>query len=159
MRICSFLLANGHRCQCVANRDQDFCRHHTPQALRLHDAAEAGEFYEEASDHFSARREWGHLRLDIAQAQDDQFPDYIEALMTNMDAGRMSPRTAGRLLLVLYHRREELKCQPSPLAEELPQQPPRDPAFDLTTMDAYIRQARAKLAHFEETHGIEPHRN
>jgi hypothetical protein len=159
MRICSFLLSNGHRCQCVANRDQDFCRHHTPQALRLRDAAEAGEFSEEASDHFSPRREWGHLRQDIAQAEPDQFPDYIEALMINMDAGRMSPRTAGRLLLVLYHRQEELKRQPPRLAEESPQRPPRDPAFGLATMDAYIRQARAELARFEEAHGIEPLRN
>ena len=110
LRICSFRLDNGRRCQCAANRGLDFCRHHTPEALRVRHAAEP-EFAEGSKVAFSPRREWGQLRIFIMESEAEAFEDILEGLMTGMADGIMTPRTAGRLLLLLYRRREELKCQ------------------------------------------------
>jgi hypothetical protein len=107
-RICSFRLDNGRRCHCAANRGLDFCRHHTPEALRVRHAAEP-EFSDEAEIAFSPRREWGQLRTFIMGSEAEAFDDILEGFMTGMADGIMTPRTAGRLLLLLYRRREELK--------------------------------------------------
>jgi len=109
---CSFILDNGRRCHCAANRNQDFCRHHTPEALRLHRAAQPDDPADREQEiAFSPRREWGQLRQWIAQSEAEAFEDILENLMTAMADGMMTPRTAGRLLLLLYRRREELKLQ------------------------------------------------
>ena len=154
MRICSFLLTNGHRCQCVANRGLDSAATipRKPSASTM-PPKPANSLKRQATISVHAAN-GGTSAEDIAQAQADQFADYIEALMTNMDDGRMSPRTAGSPARPLSPpRRTQTPASP---AEELPQQPPRDPAFDLAAMDAYIRKARAELATFKEAHGIEP---
>jgi hypothetical protein len=152
LRICSFRLDNGRRCQCAANRDQDFCRHHTPAALRLRHGAEPGEFSQEGEVEFSPRREWGLLRTFIVQSDAEAFPDILENLMTAMADGMMTPRTAGRLLLLLYRRREELKIQ----AHRAPYQTQADQfcaqiaQLDPQQIGALLRCSEPQATRFEE---------
>ena len=107
IRTCSFVLDNGRRCHCAATRGQDCCRHHTPETLALHRAAQPGSPDPEQA--FSPRREWGQLRHYIGYCNEESIPDLIEDLMLALATGAMTPRTAGRFLLLLHNRREDLR--------------------------------------------------
>ncbi len=112
IRTCSFVLDNGHRCHCAANRDQDYCRHHSPTALALRRAAQPGAPAPDAP--FSPRREWGQLREYIGYCNEDSIPDLVDDLMICLFNGTMTPRTAGRFLLLIYNRREQIRRQQLP---------------------------------------------
>jgi hypothetical protein len=152
LRICSFRLDNGRRCQCAANRDQDFCRHHTPAALRLRHAAEPGEFSQEGEVEFSPRREWGLLRSYIAESEAEAFDDLLDNIMHAASDGAMTPRTAGRLLILLYRRREELKLQASraPFQTQAGHFCAQPAQLNLQQLDDLVRQCQAQATRFEE---------
>jgi hypothetical protein len=107
VRLCSFALESGHRCRCAATRTQDFCRHHSPEALALRKSSEPAE--PSGSPAFSPRREWGQLRIYIAESDATAFPDLLELIMHAAADGAMTPRTAGKLLVLLYRRRMEFQ--------------------------------------------------
>ncbi len=109
VRLCSFTLENGSRCRCVANRGRDVCRHHTPEGLQGRQPREPIEAPEMSDS--DRRRAWRGLRTSIRTAQDDLLDSYLETIMGAAAAGTMTHRTAGKLLVCIFHRREELYDQ------------------------------------------------
>jgi hypothetical protein len=118
VRLCSYVLENGKRCHCAANHAEDFCRHHTPQALRDRQSSQPAE-PADAPD-FNPLREWRALRRFIGQCETQDFNDILENIMAATAEGAMTHRTAGRLLVVLYHRRAELEQQTLRASEPIP---------------------------------------
>ena len=118
VRLCSYILENGKRCRCAANHADDFCRHHTPQALRDRQSSQPAE-PADALD-FNPLREWRALRRFIGQCETQDFNDILENIMAATADGAMTHRTAGRLLVVLYRRREELYQQTLRASQPIP---------------------------------------
>jgi len=114
-RLCSYVLSNGNRCHCPANRDDEYCRHHNLDGMRHRQpnpARNSGHDPEpnaSGDDKFRPHLEWAHLRRFITQSATlDDISGVIETLMSATSEGDMAERTAGRLLVLLYRRREQL---------------------------------------------------
>src|ERR1700683_3413739 len=118
VRLCSYILENGKRCRCAANHAEDFCRHHTPQALRDRQSSQPAE-PADALD-FTPLRECPPLRRFIGQCETQDFNDILENIMAATAEGAMTHRTAGRLLVVLYCRTQELEQQDLRASQPIP---------------------------------------
>ena len=69
---------------------------------------------------FNPRREWRALRRCIGQSETEDFNDILENIMAAAAEDAMTHRTAGRLLVVLYRRREELEQQAIRASQPIP---------------------------------------
>ena len=93
---CKFRLPNGHKCRCVATRNQTFCRHHGAEPAP-HPARDA------------RRTNWRDLTASLPTTQTSALPYLVyvyvllEALLYDDDRG-VSDRYAGRTLRNVLRR-------------------------------------------------------
>lgn len=115
MNICHYLLDNGQRCRCYANRNSDFCRHHLPNRRQKQNPRQPDP---PESDRPMTRAEmsigWRGYHAWIRQTDDSSdFPDLIDFIVTALGDRNISPRSAGRLLQHIEDRRRQLETPQS----------------------------------------------
>lgn len=108
MNTCHYLLDNGQRCRCYANRHSEYCRHH--QRDRRPPDHHPPANLPSAEPRPMTRQEmsigWRGYHAWIRQTQDaDDLQEIIDLLLTALGDRNISPRSAGRLLQAVEDRR------------------------------------------------------
>ncbi len=116
MSTCHFLLDNGTRCRCFANRHSDYCRHH--QANRPQPGNRSPD-PPNAEPRPMTRQEmstgWRGYHAWIRETDDPQeLQEAIDLILTALGDRNISPRSAGRLLLDVEDRRRSLDRSQKP---------------------------------------------
>jgi hypothetical protein len=105
---CKFRLPNGHKCRCVATRNQPFCRHHGPKS--------AGPPPLRRRDRYSRLARWAQLSRTLPWIEPSEIPFEIWAILHSLLEDDISDREAGRLLRALLQRHGDV---PFPLPNEI----------------------------------------
>ena len=153
---CKFRLPNGHKCRCVATRNQTFCRHHGAEPAP-HPARDA------------RRTNWRDLTASLPTTQTSALPYLVyvyvllEALLYDDDRG-VSDRYAGRTLRNVLRRygsvpatlpndpdTPALAPEPASITASAPglrpvPQPSRDFAESFPELAALLQQANLSAA-------------
>ncbi len=137
---CRFILPTGRKCRCAANRNQPFCRHHTPPS---------GRPPVPRRERYSRIARWSRLSRGLPWLDPTEIPGEIYCILLSLleEGPRgISDRGAGRLIRGLLRR---LGCVPFALPDEEPfpapppkAAPPAPPtglaAFDPRLLDALL---------------------
>ena len=123
--LCRYTYPNGAPCRAIARSSFQFCRHHTPEAIRRHRLAfSLAEEHSSSSPApnpqppllvaprpFSTVAHWRAVRGWIAQAPASEFPVIIEQIMRGLGRNLISHRCAGALLNQIQKRRQYLRLE------------------------------------------------
>ncbi|MGA7522723.1 MAG: hypothetical protein WBW84_09575 [Acidobacteriaceae bacterium] len=112
MSTCHYLLDNGQRCRCFANRHSDYCRHHQPHHLQRRQPTHSLNRLE-AEPRPMTRHEmsigWRGYHAWIREANDpEELQEVVDMILTALGNRNISPRSAGLLLQDIEDRRRQL---------------------------------------------------
>ena len=105
---CTFVLPNGNKCRCLANRGHNLCRHHG--------AAPPVRSTRPRTDRDADRTYWREMGETIRGRYPDDYPTRMLDLLDALRENRISDRAAGRLLrgLLQLHNPKETPLMSSP---------------------------------------------
>ncbi len=112
MSTCHFLLDNGARCRCFANRNSDYCRHHQAdrhRSQRGRRSADAADSEPRPMTRQEMSTGWRGYHAWIRATDDPEgLQEAIDFILTALGDRNISPRSAGRILQDVEDRRRYL---------------------------------------------------